>query len=509
MKKKWYQVLTILFIVIMMIIIGREMLTKTIWFDELEWTINPIAQPSLLAMLDNLVRRVFNLPLYYLCLYPIYHLAPYGVSYLLIPNVIFTIIGVYLMKKIGNKIGGMDLGISCLLLATTSTILLARATLELRPYALLFLTSTFCLYCYINKLDHRNKKNIIGYTISLVLLSYTHWFGILMISFYFLLDLYFCIKKKDKLSFIYPYLITGIIFIPWLITMITTHLKTISNYYNWTKVPSIVELISTIDFLLSFNEINIILFILGICLCCATIFFKKNKYQHINVIISSIIFVLLTIFIYSKYLNPSYSLFIDRYFLIILPHILILTAIPLSEFLQLKTTKSKLKIRPLLKGIKYLIIILFVLMIVEQNASRVSYYEVAKIVNQDYEKAANLLIAQKGIYNQDNAVITSEGTGLLEYFFIKRNIPLPQNVTSNCYDNYTMSMIIKHGRWDEESKIVISDLLQFNYLYVFEKNNKLNKKLLDFIQNHYRQIVKEKEGISIYQRKKQLQDDIT
>ena len=69
-----------------------------------------------------------------------------------------------------------------------------------------------------------------------------------MVAFYFFADIVILLfNKKFNISFIIPYLCTGIAFLPWLILMFVKHTTDLTQY--WAGAPSIKTIISTIKFI--------------------------------------------------------------------------------------------------------------------------------------------------------------------------------------------------------------------------------------------------------------------
>ena len=182
-KKKVYKIISIFLLAFMFLYLLYDASKQSFWSDELEWTVAFVHRHSLFQMLKLLSVRGYNLPLYYIILFPLYKVAPYGERWILLLNFILILFGIWNLKKIGEKIGGEDLGFFSLALATVSYILLYQGGFQLRPYALLFCCSAFAFYRYLLLLDDSTTKNKILYAIALILLCYTHWYGCLITVF--------------------------------------------------------------------------------------------------------------------------------------------------------------------------------------------------------------------------------------------------------------------------------------------------------------------------------------
>lgn len=104
-KERVYDIVSYVFLFIMFAFMCLNASKQSLWGDELDWFVDFISKPSISDMLNYLLETGYNLPLSYLMMYPIYRIVPYGELWILMPNIIITIISVFIMKKIGKKIG--------------------------------------------------------------------------------------------------------------------------------------------------------------------------------------------------------------------------------------------------------------------------------------------------------------------------------------------------------------------------------------------------------------------
>ncbi len=486
-KSKIYNYLTIVILLIAFIFMCLFASKQSFWIDELDWTIEYLNNESIITMLKGLLNTGFNLPLSYIIFYPIYKIAPYGELWLLLPCIVACIIGMYLIKKIGDKIGGNKFGLICLLCSVTSYIVIYQGAYELRPYALLFCFSALVLYRFLCLLENRNKNNIIFYTISLILLAYTHWFGCLIIVFYFLYELYLLIRKKSKITFLLPYIILGVTFLPWFILMIQHHTTNFTVY--WAKPPTIRAACGIISYLLSGNLICKLLFIIsGILFIIYFLLKKKEKIKFLWLCIFSIIFIILTTFIYSVYINPAGSLFVTRYFFELLPHTFIIMAFPLYELCELKFNKNL--------HVEWVIIILLFIIIGYQNYTKV--INDSSGIYEPYREASEILV-KNDIYTDDSIVITSISKTFLTYYFEKKGGKLPQNV----FNSYSNTQFIKDGKIVNDINLTNEDLLKYNKIYIIEIHEFVPTKILDLIKGNY-ELTKEYQNYGLYIYKKNI-----
>ena len=395
-----------------------------------------------------------------------------------------------MIKKIGEKIGGEDLGFASLCIAATSYGLIYNGAFELRPYAFLFCFSALTLYIYICKLQSpQSRKNIILYAISIILLAYTHWFGCLMIAFYFITEVFLWIKKRNSISFIIPYVILGIFFLPWLILMLMNKTSDLTQY--WAPVPSLNSLLEVVKFLLSKNSICIKLFYIAIFIICLYAIIKKkdmNKcYKYMCLFICSILWPLVIIYVYSKFLNPNGSLWVERYFFCVLPQMFIITALPISELLHFKLfiddKERKISINDITinKSIIFIIVISIISIVGLKN-----YYNVRSSsmnYRQPYRQVSNLIANTPEAYQENTALMTSAGKTYLTYYFEKQGYQLPQNVFVGSNEN-NIFQVVKNGK-RHEVNVKQDELLNYDVLYLFNVHIDFSKNLLNFVSKNY------------------------
>lgn len=501
MKNNKYKIIGFIILLIMFVFMCLLSEKQSFWIDELDWTINIIANPKLSMMISSLLNAGYNLPLFYLVLFPIYRIIPYGEFWMLLPNIIAIIVGIILLQKTGKKLQLENMGFYALCLACTSYTLIYQGAFEFRPYAFLFLFSSLTLCRYMYWLEDKNLKNGLLYVLSLILLAYTHWFGCLIIPFYFLYEVYLLIRKKNNFKFIIPYICLGFAFLPWLILMFIKHTSDFSKY--WGIVPNVSDLVNTLRYLLSYNSINKILFLLGIILFFVYVFKKKDsKRQLLEICFGAIAFCIGIIFIYCRYINTSGSLYVLKYFFVLLPHIFIITAFPLAELDNLIATKLPIKDKKrksigILKNIIAIVVPIIIVIIIGISNYKQVYSNIS-IINEPYREASYLLDDNKNIYENNTAVVSSVSTGFITYYFEKRNVQIPRNVF---YGTNDIFQYIKNGKRTNIKKLSKKTLLKYENIYLLNIDKNFDKKFLKFINENFELQTKEGNYYYSYARK--------
>ena len=137
-KEKIYKVLSFIILFVVFGICCKYANKQSFGLDELDWTIDYLEKShNLIELFKALIKAGFNLPLYYVVMFPIYKIVPFGKLWLLFPNFIVVIWGIYIVNKIGNKIE-KNLGFASLCISATSYVLIRYCALDFRPYTFLF-----------------------------------------------------------------------------------------------------------------------------------------------------------------------------------------------------------------------------------------------------------------------------------------------------------------------------------------------------------------------------------
>jgi uncharacterized membrane protein len=390
------------------------------WSDEL-FSIGIVHDAGVIEICERTLGDVHP-PLFYLFLSLFYRIMPYGEVYLLILPIVFVIGGIIALSKVGKEIGGDDLGFFVLCVAVTSFILVTQGGWEIRQYSLLFCFSSTTLLYYIRRLKEEKTRNIVFYGISMTLLLYSHYFGSILALFYGLMDLYLCLRKKISFRCILSYLLAGLFFVPWFAPMLVYHTRDLSTF--WVRPPKITEPILTIAYLLSSSIICCLFFGAGFL----TILFKEYKGKHDAVtsniwrcVTGGIVWTIVTVLCYSKFVNPKGSIYSYRYFFVILPHVFLITAYAaaaMSDTLNRRSASVRISLRCCL--------LLLLLAVGAENY----YKSFVSSSGSSYREAAEYLSRDSKAFSQDSLTIIADDEvvmrGWLAYYFDKRGYEIPQ-----------------------------------------------------------------------------------
>jgi len=481
-KERIYTIVTISALVCMTCFMLVFASKESFWFDELDWTIGIISNKPFTSMFKILWEQGYNLPLYYIIMKPLYELLPYGETFLLIPSILFVIVGIVIMGKTGKIIGGIDIGFFVVCIAVSSTTLIVQGGWELRPYSITFCFSSLVLLMYIKRIKTETNENILLYGISLVLLLYSHWFGSITALFYAFTDLCLYLRKKASLKCICSYILAGILFLPWFLIMVSHHTSDLSIY--WSRIPSAIEPIITIYYLLSGTVLYCLLFGIGFILILLKDIRRKEKetpdVSGIWLFMSiGILWTILPVYIYSKFIHPSGSFYVQRYFFVIIPHVFLITTYGFSKIFY--ALQRSFFITANKKKLFYCIVIALFCFTFSQNYQKA--YSNGYSAREPYRETAEYLSKDEHTLSTDSLIICSHGSAWIEYYYNKRGFSIPANVAVSSQS--TALQFIDKGQYIQPIVLSKEDILRHDRLYLFEVDGCFQDNFLDVIRQNY------------------------
>lgn len=399
---------------------------QSFWSDEMS-TIGYIREgTSFIEMIKGyMVDDAVNLPLYPSILYFVYRIVPYGEVYLLMPSILFTILSVIIIGRIGHTCGGESTQLASICIGSISIWLICRGAWDIRCYSLLVLLSAATIYFYIKRLQKESYQNILKYGVSMLFLFYTHWFGALMMISFALVDLYLYLTKKIKLKCIISYLVAGGLFIPWCICMVLTTTRNLTGNNSDSLPPKLGNIKDTLCYLSGGRMLCLIILVAGIliviCKHC-----RKNDSRNIDIpfiLLITCAWVITVVYIYCAYINPKGSFYENKYFFVLIPQTIVVMAYGLTQFRQIFTGKRVLRIS--------VDIVLLMMYFIIMYKNYKFCYEFAQELRMPYRQCAEYLTDTKDIYQKDTLVISAETSNLThawyDYYFIKRGKEIPKN----------------------------------------------------------------------------------
>lgn len=385
---------------------------KSLWIDELTQLHNSHAdRGGLIASLKSFAQSDYSPPLSTVITYFWLKIAPYGTFWLKLPSVIFLTVGTFIMGLTGKRLLGSMGGIVCALLCTC-WVMLIDTGMQLRPYGLFFMSIALTFYFFT--LLHTDAwkpgpVSRIAYTASLVLLSYSHYFGVLIIVGLFIAESIRLYLRKEKPYWIIPYVISALIFMPWIVFNFSWF---VAQDAYWAAKPTLDHQRNIFRLvMLNGNPFSLVSYGLAIGAAVALAHFVTptkgkehncltDKHFIIMAFICVILFSWSSIYIFSTKIKPGISLFADRYLISLLPAVILIATFGFTWFHE-KLTKNNNKF---LSNTIFLLVFMFCVVI--PDGTRV-IKQIQGPINpkHNFEGVADWLMQQIDIDNPDVLVI--------------------------------------------------------------------------------------------------------
>lgn len=316
----------------------------------------------------------------------------------IIANTVGFYVGAMVVRRGWNKYVGIIFEI----FLVTSDTLIFNSGFAVRSYGFMILMSLFLIYAIILRFEDgkENKtKTTVVHILAILAICYTHYFGILTCFGLFVYECYLFLKKRYSYKFIFSYIVAGVIYLPWLII---NYLITREQWGNafWIGPPNFESIISLLIWLVSSQEFVILCVIMGFFV---TIYKLKESKLHIDLnvaMITTVIVEIAIVFFYSKYVNPKSSVWTNRYFLNLLPYMLIIASFGLVE------TMSFL-INGRIKSMEFAYMVIVCIIFVNSNITLRVKADVESSLYQPYREAAEYLINQPDANDPDTLVLVS------------------------------------------------------------------------------------------------------
>ncbi|MCM1157254.1 MAG: glycosyltransferase family 39 protein [Bacteroidales bacterium] len=396
----------------------------------------------------------------------IYQVTPYGQAYLLLVPILEFGLAVYMLGLTGKRMRSGKVGLYAAAFLAFSPYLYKQAALEYRMYAIMLLCSVVALYMFIIRFQGKrdNWWKITGYGLALFMLMDSHEYGKVVAGLFVLIDLILVwakqMKKKHLVSDIFP-VAYGLFWLK------MNAVGGLWNNYSWTKNPKFDDVYQTLLELCSGNEWQVWLFVLGIILLAAgliqnyyqrKLLAMKMKYEYVPFLL--IVGVFSASIVYSDYVNPMNSLYVNRYFISVVAYIFLIMAVALDGIVRW-IAKEKQTVGTIC-GIWLLLIIAL--------QGRAGYVNEPFLDQEDYRGTAEVLSGQKNIYNKSTLVYIAEdkyATKGWEYYFTHKgkfdapNLAGNEEIPEDCSRYKTVYVVWLHNEVDEDFRDILEEEYQF------------------------------------------------
>ena len=465
---------------------------------------------SLSEVLNTYLYVENNLPLYPLLLYVVYRVMPYGEQFLLIPSILFCMAGIVVLAMTTARLKGKRAGFLALCLGVSSGVLIWQAAWEIRCYGLAFFLSALVLYSFVMKFLRGSKKDMVLWSVSLALFFWTHWFAFILLAFYGLVDLALVIGRKISWKQLICWVPGCLLYFPWLFASLYYKNSGLEDY--WSQPPGFKNMAWTVLFYLDGNRLLWYLCLLtgaGLLVFAVTRLRKPSSEEKtVSLLrafcVAAVLWMIGLVFVYSRYLYPSGGLYVERYFTVIQPHILLITALGLSFLLDAADHAAEGE-RPkggrifrlgawvVRAGVVLLLLFSFL------SAYRNQYVAIRKPF-EPYREAADYLVQEEGIWEESSLFTASNRfcmlDGFIHYYFEKRGYEPPANIVGSVVLSPQETRF-----YADYSSLTEEELLSYDRIYCLRIHMPVDETLQDFLEMHYRQVEgQEEHGLEIWER---------
>ena len=215
--------------------------SESLWGDE-AYSVH-VGQTSVISIIQTSINSDTHPPLYYLMLH--FWMLLFGQSEIAVRalSACLGIISVLLIYKVGRELYNSKIGLIASLLMTISTFAIYSSQ-EARQYSLLLLLTllSFLFFIRIIKADKPNKLLLLCYSLTNILICYTHLFGLFAVGaqvLYFLLFRRRYVKAKS--IFWVAQVVTLISFSPWIYVLVTKTFQGAIHGLDWIPETSFTQ----------------------------------------------------------------------------------------------------------------------------------------------------------------------------------------------------------------------------------------------------------------------------
>lgn len=436
---------------------------KSTWMDDSATMGIAAKNRSLGNVIETILKEESTTPpLYTIAWHYFSKLIPVGAGALslwarmlsIIANTIGFYVGAIVVRKGWNKY----VGIIFEMLLITSNALIVNSGFAVRSYGFMILMSLFLLYVIIKRfedgIESRNKTTAL-YTVAILSICYTHYFGILTCLGFFVYECYLFIKRRYTYKFIFSYIVAGAVYLPWLVVNYVITREQWGSAF-WISPPKYSSIIAILAWLASSQELVMLCVMLGFFI---TLYKVKEKRAEISLNIALIITIAVEIaivFTYSKYINPKSSVWAHRYFLNLLPYMLIIASFGLVNMVSFFVDGK-------IKKVSFVYAVLAFLIFVNSNFVIRIKGDMEGMFYQPYREAAEYLLNQPDANSSDTLVLISSVYSTGWDYYLSHNgkfepLSYKKNFDGLDIQKYTKVYLLDiHVKLDDNNRKILED----------------------------------------------------
>lgn len=248
---------------------------QSLWYDE-GYSLR-MAHLTPRHIISETASRDFHPPLYYLGLH--YWIMSFGDSEFSarFPSALLGFLSIFMMYKVGKLLFDKNVGLlSSLVLALS--VFHVEYSQEVRSYSLMAFLTLLSFYFFLKLFTERSLRASIGYSVSSIILIYTHVYGLFIVASQNIFFLLRNFSTREKTTSVRKwFLLQGILvilFLPWISSLLAQTAKVQRGY--WVPVPTVLSVIYSFG---GYAGSRLLLFFFLI-LSCLAIIGREKVFSH-------------------------------------------------------------------------------------------------------------------------------------------------------------------------------------------------------------------------------------
>lgn len=356
------------------------------WIDEIFSLRHTNSEKSYSEIYQFLKDNDPHPPLYYWSLKAFGDIFGHSIFTARLFSSIIGILGIVMLYKLAKEVFNTKTAIISVALLSVNFFHINYSQ-EIRMYSMMFLTTTASFYFLVRFIKASSIKNMLSYALFSTLMIYVQFFSLFTLFAQYIILLYFIFVpfKNSSFKFFRQTFFAGLITLLLYIPVIPIFIQTFNMKSIWIKLPQTDFMSNIINDFFGQSEFAVWIIVLGIILYIFSLSSNKNteiKISPENKISFSFflfsIWILVTILIplISSYVNLP--MIVNRYFINILPPIIIISAAGLN-----KIKNETIKIVVLLFFITFSIIQLVYINDYYNKVTKTQFREITNEIKKD------------------------------------------------------------------------------------------------------------------------------
>lgn len=315
---------------------------QSVWLDEIH-TLNDANPANSLAQVHaSIVAADPHPPLYFYIIHFLFKIFGYTPVVARLFSVVIGIYAIYAIFQFGKELFNEKVGLIAAMLLTVSSYHIYYSQ-EARPYAMLCLFTILSFLYLVRYVKLPTRKNAILYGVFTALMLYGHFFSLFAVLGQMAILLFFAVlaKPENRKSFLINSIIAGIVTVLLFLPSFKIFIAAMEIKSFWIPYPT--PDVYTLMYKEFFGNSEMLMFVFGFMAVLYFIKLSKEKEQEVSyesVVTNQTVlgFIVLAAWIVIVLLVPlirsytSIPMLISRYFINILPAILIVIAVGLAQF---------------------------------------------------------------------------------------------------------------------------------------------------------------------------------